>query len=208
MPQDSGKDIPLSSLSFQRPIPKAVREFGRAIDPDILMPGDLMLFARKMPNWTSRRITKYQEKMFSREHACWYHAAVSGGRYEICEATTWGVKAHEYWNYMTGEYDIKVRRLKGATAEERGRLAYYAASNVDSSYGFLNLFNVAAALRGGSPWSRPFIISQGVICSQLYFEAAMRVGFLLAATRSEFVCPAHLSISTVMEDVPIIWAPV
>ena len=198
----------LLGLSFQRPIPKAVRDYGLAIDPDILEPGDLILVSRKVHNWTSKRITKYQTKMFPYEHARWYHAAVSGGRYEICEATIWGVKAYEYWSYMTGKYDVKVRRLRNAGAEVRSRLAYYAATNVGSTYGFFNLLNVAHLLSRGNSWDRPIISSHGVICSQLYFESCMRVGYLLANIRPETVCPAQLSISPLLEDVPITWIEV
>jgi hypothetical protein len=202
---DNGR---LSGLSFERPIPQAVRDYGRALDPAMLDPGDLILVSRKIPNWTSKRITDYQAKMFSMEHARWYHAAVSGGRYEICEATLTGVKAHEYWSYMTGEYDLKVRRLKGADAETRSRLAYFAASSVGTSYGFFNLINIAKSLRTGNDWSRPVIPSKGIICSELYFEASMRVGYLLANIRPEAVCPAQLSLSPILQDVPLSWVKV
>jgi hypothetical protein len=209
VPETTDKNLAkLTGLSFIRPIPKAVRTFGRALNPDILEPGDLILVSRKTPNWTSRRITTYQSRMFAEEHARWYHAAVSGGRFEICEATTGGVKTYEYWQYMTGDYDIRIRRLRNADAAIRSKIAYYAASNANSQYGFINLLNVAAFLRSGDAWKRPHIPSSGIICSQLYFEACMRVGYLLANIRAEVVCPAHLSLSPLMEDVPLSWVPV
>jgi hypothetical protein len=145
--------------------------------------------------------------MFAPEHARWFHAAVSGGRFEICEATTRGVKAHEYWKYMTGDFDIKVRRLK-ADASVRSKLAYYAATNVNSHYGFLNLLSVGAFLKSGNAWQRLFIPSSGVICSQLYFEASMRVGYLLCNVPKDTVCPAHLSLSEHLSDVEIPWIKV
>ena len=198
----------LSNLSFATAIPEAVRKYGQVIDPEILEPGDLLLVARKVHNWTSRRITESQAKMFTQSHACWYHAAVSGGRFEICEATTSGVKSHEYWRYMTGEYDFKLRRLAGATPSTRSLLAFYAAVNVNSKYGFLNLLNTAHFLNSGGGWKRPLILSSGIICSQLYFEAAMRVGYLLNNIRPESVCPAHLSMSQLLQDIPISWVKV
>jgi hypothetical protein len=201
--------VKLTGLSFTRPIPKAVRLYGQALNPDILEPGDLILVCRKVPNWTSRRITAHQSKMFADEHARWYHAAVSGGRFEICEATTGGVKTYEYWQYMTGEYDIRVRRLRDADASTRSQIAYYAASNANSRYGFTNLLNVSAFLHSGDGWRRPRILSSGIICSQLYYEACMRVGYILEKTvRAELVCPAHLSLSSLMDDVPLSWVPV
>ncbi len=204
MPDDYG----LSGLSFERPIPQAVRNYGRALDPQILEPGDLILVSRKTPNWTSTRITNFQAKMFPPEHARWYHAAVSGGRYEICEATLGGVKAHEYWAYMAGEYNVKVRRQKNAAASVRSSLAYYAATNVKTQYGVLSLINIANILNTGDSWKRPILTSRGIICSQLYFEAAMRVGYLLANIPPGAVCPAQLSMSQFLEDVPLSWVKV
>jgi len=40
----------LSGLSFERPIPSAVRDYGKAINPDTLEAGDLILVCRKSPN--------------------------------------------------------------------------------------------------------------------------------------------------------------
>jgi len=198
----------LSGLSFERPIPLEVRKFGQALDPNILEPGDLILVCRKTHNWTSQRITHYQSKMFPTEHARWYHAAVSGGRFEICEATVRGVKAYEYWSYMTGEYHLKVRRLKGADAATRSKVAYYAATAVQTSYGFLNLLNIVKAMNSGNSWGAGARLSSGVICSQLYFEACMRVGYLLANVRPDVVCPAQLSMSMLLEDIPLSWVNV
>jgi hypothetical protein len=108
-----------------------------------------------------------------------------------------------------GEYDIRIRRLRGADAATRSLIAYYAASNASAGYGFTNLLNVWAFLRSGDGWRRPRILSSGIICSQLYFEACLRVGYVLEKTvRAELVCPAHLSLSQLMDDVPLSWVPV
>jgi len=178
------------------------------IDPTLLEPGDLLLVCKKNPAWISRKIQQYQAEMFDPEHACWHHAIVSGGGLEICEAMPTGVEAREYWHYMTGEYDLKLRRLKRATAEERNRLAYYAATMVKTSYGFATIFAIRDALSRGNNWRRTILHSKGVICSQLYFEACMRIGYLLVNIPQDRVCPAHLSASSQMEDVPLRWVPV
>lgn len=198
----------LSELSFSRPIPRAVREFGRALDPDILQPGDLLLVKDKTNSWTSRRIVRAQSHQFPDEHACWYHAAVCGGAFEICEATFRGVQCYEYWDYMTDKYDLKIRRLRNATEKQRSMIAYYAATSARTAYGFANLLSLATSLEKGDSWSRTLRISKGVVCSQLYFEACMRIGFLLNPIRSEHVCPAHLSQSILMDDIPLAWVPV
>jgi hypothetical protein len=201
-------EVRISKLNFDRGIPAAVRSHGRVIDPDLLQPGDLLLVCKKQPPWISRQIQRYQEKMFSPEDSCWHHALVSGGGFEICEAITTGVRAREYWDYMDGSYDIKARRLKNSTAEQRSLLAYYAATMVQTSYGFLNILSIRDALTGGGDWQRTIFRSKGVICSQLYFEACMRVGFLLVNIPQDRVCPAHLSASSQMEDIPLRWVPV
>ena len=199
----------LSNLSFDRPIPKAVRAFGKALDPKILLPGDLLLVAHSKPSWRSRSIVSQQSQQFADEHARWHHAVVCGGGFEICEATMEGVKATEYWDYMNANYELKLRRLKDASPEERSRVAYYAVTNVRVGYGFFNLFGIARALATGQPWAvRSILGSSGVICSQLYFEACLRAGFVLASAPAEHVCPAHLSISPQMVDIPLGWVPV
>jgi len=206
---DPPKTERLSNLSFDRPIPKAVRTFGKALDPKILLPGDLLLVAHKKPSWRSSSIVTQQSHQFADEHAKWHHAVVCGGGFEICEATTsGGVRAREYWDYMSPDYDLKLRRLKGATPAERSLVAYYAATNVRVGYGFLNLVGLALSLSGGNPWGRGMSISSGVICSQLYFEACLRIGFVLASAPPEHVCPAHLSISPQMVDIQLAWVPV
>ena len=83
----------LSELSFIRPIPKAVRDYGVALDPKILEPGDLLLISNKKSSWPASRIVEEQSKQFAPLHACWHHVAGSGGKFEICEATFSGVKS-------------------------------------------------------------------------------------------------------------------
>lgn len=198
----------LSNFSFERAIPKAVRQFGKAIDPKILEPGDLLLVAHKSPSWRSSIIVQQQSNQFPSEHARWHHAAVCGGGFEICEASFFGVKANEYWDYMNEKFDIRVRRLKYASPHERSLVAYYAAINVRKRYNFVNLLGMARYLSNGNAWDRRPWASSGVFCSQLYFEACWRAGFLLAPISPEHVCPAHLSISPHMTDVELKWVPV
>jgi hypothetical protein len=203
-PDDGG----LVGLSFDHPIPKRVREYGKALDPTILKAGDLILVSSIKPDYTAREIRRYQEKLFVDEHSRWQHAAISGGRFEICEATIKGVLASEYWKYMTGDYNLKIRRLRGADEATRSRIAYYAASSVRRSYGFFTAWNMKNVLSGGNFWHRPIMHSSGVICSQLYFEACMREGYLLANIPPETVCPAHLSMSPLLEDIEPRWVVV
>jgi hypothetical protein len=120
-----------------------------------------------------------------------------------------GVKAGEYWDYMDGSYELKVRRLKNADVAVRNRLAYYAATMVKTGYGFLTLLGIRDALLGGGNWRRRTIFrSQGIICSQLYFQACLRVGIPLVNIPEDRVCPAHLSASAQMKDIPLRWVPV
>jgi len=189
-------------------MPRAVRRHGRVIDPSGLEAGDLILISSKKPDWTARQIRSHQEIMFSDEHAKWQHVAISGGRFEICEASVTGVTASEYWKYMTGEYEIKVRRLRNADEATRNRLAYHAAKSVRRPYGFWTAYGIGRVLKGGDFWKKSIFKSSGVVCSQLFFEACMREGYLLANIPPENICPAHLSMSNLLSDIHPEWVSV
>lgn len=198
----------LSRFSFDgRPIPQKVREFGKVLDPEILEPGDLLLVCNRSPGWISRQIQKYQAKYYGPEHAQWHHAAVSGGDLEICQATSKGVLAVQYWEYMDGNWEVKVRRLRNTSQALRNRVAYYAATMARTRYGFFNVLGIR--FDDGTKWQTPFWRSKGVICSQLYFEACYRIGVVLCRdVRPERVTPAHLSDSDQMEDIDVKWIDV
>ena len=109
---------------------------------------------------------------------------------------------------MNGKFELKVRRLKDADSGTRSKLAYHAASATRSAYGFLTALNVGAVLGSGDAWKRPIIKTRGVICSQLYFESCMKIGYLLANIPPESVSPAHLSQTNLLEDIPLSWVKV
>jgi hypothetical protein len=190
---------------FPSGIPSAVRRHGRVLDPSFLEPGDLILVALSKPGWLQRRIQRTQGQLFEWEHARWHHALVSGGGTEVCEALLRGVVASQYWNYMTGAYEFRVRRIKNATSEVRTKVAYYAATMARTSYGFGAIIPIKSAIDDNDPWKPAFLRSRGVVCSQLYFEACMRAGILLAAIPPDRVSPAHLSASREMDDIPLQW---
>lgn len=190
---------------FPKGVPTAVRKYGKVLDPAHLEPGDLILVAKKQPGWLSRRIQHTQSQLFDWEHAQWHHVLVSGGGTEVCEAVLTGVRPKEFWDYMNGEYDFKVRRIKDATSEERTKVAYYAASMARTSYGFGTILPLRRSITYQDAWRRGVFRSRGVVCSQLYFEACMRTGILLATIPPDRVCPAHLSASVQMEDRPLQW---
>ncbi len=201
--------VPLGRYHFTNEIPKDVREFNKVVDPTVLEPGDLILVCHLKPPWISRKIQSYQQELYDWDHARWHHAVVSGGDVEICEATRWGVEAREYWRYMTGHYDLRVRRIATADAAARAKVAYYAATMARTPYGFLNVLGILVGMARGNLRGRLPIRSSGVICSQLYFEACMRIGVLLSNNvRPESVTPSHLSASGQMIDVPLQWKTV
>jgi uncharacterized protein YycO len=138
------------------------------------------------------------------EHAKWHHAAVSGGGVEVCEATLNGVCAREFWPYMDGENEIKVRRLNNASKADRAKVAYYAASQAGTYYGFLNIVKSLKSINRWNFFQRGIFNSKGVICSQLFFEACMRIGILLTPGISyELATPSHLSASNQMDDIEV-----
>jgi hypothetical protein len=124
---------------------------------------------------------------------------------EVCEALLTGVVASQYWDYMTGEHEFKVRRIKNATPELRTKVAYHAATATRRSYGFGSILSIKSTLDHRDPWKPSIFRSRGVICSQLFFEACMKAGILLASIPPDRVSPAHLSASIQMDDVPLHW---
>jgi hypothetical protein len=200
---------PLATFPFENGVPRAVQNHGQLVDPHQLEAGDVLLVCLKKSRGISLKIQQYQSQQFPEQHSRWHHAVVCGGGLEICEATTSGVRAHEYWQYMTGQYDLKLRRLKEVTDAERAKVAYFAATMVRTRYGFESILSLFNALREGNFRQRSVLRSPGVICSQLYFEACMRVGVLLnPVVRPDLVCPAHLSASNNLDDIPLHWVRV
>lgn len=190
---------------FPYGVPKAVRQHGIMLHPELLEPGDLLLIAAIKPTRLSRRIQQTQGELYEWKHAQWHHAVVSGGGTEVCEALLTGVRAKQFWHYMNGDYEFRIRRLKDASPHERTRVAYYAATMAKTNYGIGALLPIKYSIAHNDPWKRSAFRSGGVICSQLYFEACMRVGFLLAPMPPDRVSPAHLSASDQMEDIPPQW---
>lgn len=140
-------------------VPSAVRAAGQALDPRWLEPGDLILVSSKKPRFPATSIRSYQSNLYTEDHACWQHVAISAGRFDIIEATAFGVKFCTYWHYMTGDHNIKVRRLANADKATRTMVALYAAAQVRSWYGYSNLSNIAAILAGADAWRKPLITS-------------------------------------------------
>jgi hypothetical protein len=190
---------------FPSGVPSAVRRHGRVLDPSFLEPGDLILVAQTTPNWLQQRIQRTQAQLYPWDHAQWHHALVSGGGTEVCEAILTGVVPCQFWKYMAGKHQFKVRRIKNAPSETRTKVAYYAATMARTSYGFSAIFPIRSAINDNDPWKRSIFRSSGVVCSQLYFEACMRAGILLASMPPDRVSPAHLSASKEMDDVPLRW---
>ena len=106
---------------------------------------------------------------------------------------------------MTGGDILCVRRTQDATAEVRTKAGYCAATTARKPYGFGALLASKTTLDNKDPWKRSMFRSRGVLCSQLYFEACMRAGVLLASIPPDRVSPAHLSASQEMDDVPLHW---
>jgi uncharacterized protein YycO len=203
MTMNEHKSIPIK-FSSDRPIPIATREYGKIVNPSLLEAGDLMLICNKRPEWISIQIQKYQEKIYNREHAKWHHAVVSGGGVEVCEATISGVCTREFWPYMNGENEIRIRRIRGASKADRAKVAYYAASQAGSNYSLFNLFKTWQSLYSWNFLKKSIINSKGFICSQLYFEACMRIGVLLTPGISyDLATPSHLSASSQLEDIEV-----
>ena len=193
--------------SFDRPIPKRVRENGQVLDPSALQHGDLMLVSQKTPGLISRKIQEYQRTLYEEEHAQWHHAVTVIDQIKICEAIMKGVVCREYWDYMTGDYNIKIRRVIGVgeRPELACRIAINATAQTGRRYSISNLISILRT-RPGELFQQALFNSKGIICSQLYFEACMSSGILLYPEIDPgLITPSHLSSSAMMTDVNVPW---
>lgn len=191
--------------SYEIPLKKAIRLNNQALNPAQLKPGDLILIHKKKPKLISKIII-WTQRVFAPEDAKWHHVVVSGGGFEICEATFFsGVKCKPYWKYMDGNYDIRVRRLPGIDDTLRYRMAYYAASYSKESYNYLQAAGIFTNQKRDWRSSLPFY-SRGIICSGLFVTCCLRVGKLICShTSKDRIVPAQLSATDQLEEVDVDW---
>lgn len=196
----------------------------KMINPYQLEAGDLILVRPKDPDqlgvfgrikW-SQTIETQRKLIADEEHASFTHVAISRDYHQIYESVPEnGVFFTSYWKYMTDNYDIKVRRLKGHNARNRSQISHNIAELFGKEYGFVDLVMIKA-LANEWEWLQNIASWVGsdntYICSALFAASCDREGVdldILGGLKStSVVTPAHLSASTALEDVAIQWVTV
>ncbi len=199
-------------------IPSSVK---RILNPYQLEAGDLILVRPKKPDdlgvfgrikW-SQTIDTQRKLIRDEEHASYTHAAISRNYHQIYESIPEnGIFRTEYWRYMTGKYDVKVRRLKGLDHRNRSQISHNVAELFGKSYGFIELATIKA-MANEWPWLEKIAAYIGrddtYICSALFAIACEKenidLNLLPSDLNSKVVTPAHLSASDALEDVEVDW---
>jgi len=188
--------------------------------------GDLILFAPKnfeMDKLGGYAIYQYQKEFYPKQrHACYTHAAVSLGGWELYESVTkQGVRRGTLFPYLEEGCEILVRRLDTPETRDwfnRVQVAINAAEMVGQDYSLQAILTTVSDFvklklgRARSELStRDQAISENsVICSQLFVKACERLNINLnpglpEEYRTVFTPAALSALSGVLKDVDIEW---
>lgn len=208
----NSEKISLSDLEPHR-VPIETINFGKIINPAILMAGDLILISAKKPKFISRQIQKFQRRVHPEEHAIWHHAIVATGNILICESIfPKGVVDGTYLKYMNGNYNLKIRRIKDSVFKcpedmimgKRTEIAVNAVTILKERYGIMAIPSMYKSIITANTFNSRN--TSGFICSELYVEACLRANVAISCRYPNKVTPADLCSSNRLDDVPIQWA--
>lgn len=189
------------------PIPPRVRRFGRYPNVDQWLAGDLLFLEAVTKRLVARLIVRGQLAAgYHEEDARWHHAAVYVGDGFVCEAGIWRVTYRPLHDYIGTRY-IRLRRDPTLSMEDRLRLAIAALTRIGNAYSYFELLSVALNIFKGYGKPRGLVLRAfGVICSQLYADSYTAVTHqVLMSGQDRVVIPADLSLTPMLEDVPVFW---
>lgn len=187
-------------------IPAYARQIESLIDPNCIRPGDLLLVRNSNPNKLQSNIEAYQRRFWKDEDAQWTHAATVLIPYDFIEMGIRGPHRDQLWFYQTGEWELKIRRIKDSNDYD-GQIIADAVLDTARSYAKYDLasFFKFLALNSPSDYNNPRRSKRRhYICSALYVHAVERLGKALGTgIDPHFVTPAMLSSSSYLEDVDL-----
>ncbi len=192
---------------------KSIQRLGKYPDIEAIHPGDVLLFAPIRPNSACRIIKDaHIARGFAATDAIWTHAAVylRGGL--LIEAVPPRVCITKLWHYVPDRL-LRVRRPIGR--RDPSTFGYRLALEMSTRLGELyeNDMFWRVPLYRYFRWVRNGAVSASgrVFCSQVVADsfAALREGTIYqdGVDLDPFlqVTPAHLSHSTILEDVAVDW---
>lgn len=208
------RNVDASKVSMQRspvgPLPKYLRQQKVFPDYEKALIGDLVLVSPFRPSVTQNLIMTHQLERYGEEHAMWTHAAIYIGNSNICEATTAGVKVSQIENYLEN-YSVKFRRASFKNETDRFRVSIAAVTKLRQGYNWKSILNFASDhMAKGMPRRLALPMKQAkkaaFTCSGLFYEAFFEVTEATCTNSVSFeICPADLSASQKLNDVPIGW---
>ncbi|WP_041930444.1 hypothetical protein [Methylibium petroleiphilum] len=170
--------------------------------------GDLILVSHVGEPLVSESIRRVQRRAgFDDWHAQWHHAAVYVGYQQVCEAQLTGVRVDSIFKYTAGKYRLRFRRNPKLSELHGCKIALDAALKLNYRYSFLSVLQLLWQARGGWRGDRPRVLSaRATICSQLYADAyGVVANETLDPAANLGITPAHLSVSKLLEDIPMQW---
>lgn len=186
-------------------LPKDLRKLGAAPDFSSLLPSDVILYSSIADQKSSREITEAQSQ-FSEFHRKWTHAALYLGQNRIIEAIPFGGAKLSNIFAEVASHRMRVRRMPGLDESARFQIALEAATQLGAGYNWLGLVPLSRRLKNPRNWKVPSY-SKSKYCSQLCENA-----YLFGSNKSlvgkyigEDLSPAHISASTALEDIEVIW---
>jgi len=185
-------------------LPEAVRRIPQLIDPASLQPGDLLLVRPERSGGMHALIEAHQRRLWGPDHAQWVHAGIVDEPYGVIEMTTRGVLSAPLWSYQDGEWQFRIRRVRGLSLEG-GRLivkAAYENQKLFKQYDFFGIFRLSRIRSPDDMYKATRPIIKSSICSAFYAKAVSRLGIDLGeGVDYRLVPPAMLSASVLLTDV-------
>jgi len=221
---DPERAVKLFIGQFQAQGGKLPDNVKRVLNPYQIEAGDLILVRPQYPDTLSvfgrikwSQAVEMQRKLSGvYDKACFTHAAISNGYHKIYESVPEnGVVRTGYWRYMTGGYEVKVKRLKGLDWAQRRKISLNVSRVVGVTQDFVDL-SAIKMMSQEQEWLHNIPACMGgddaYICSALFAAACHKekVNLNLPSYGEEVsvVTPAKLNLSDALEDVEAQWVSV
>lgn len=178
---------------------------------EVVQPGDVLLFSRVKPTWSSRGIQRVQAKVGAKaQHAMWTHVAVALGGNDLLHAD-WpgGVRFAELTEFGAN-YRIRLRRPQ-LSETDRLRVALEATKMFNHRYAIEDVAKVGVEV----PINRfgPLRVlgqaRRAMTCSELYSRALFRATKQRIHDRDDArTYPFDVSASKLLVDEHLGWVSV
>jgi hypothetical protein len=200
-------------------LPLMTRKFGKVLNLNDLMPGDLLLTREITPDKISAQISEVQSKGgYSTSDSVWTHAAMYvGDDIHVVEATfdniTSGgnVRLTKLDTYCDGKYALRFRRSKFISNEREGwRICVCALKRLGDPYDIPFITEMWCKVVWGkngfyNDYFKEGFTKKAVVCSTLYAEAYSEATRRILGEVNGICVPAWLSAADDFLDIEVGW---